>query len=766
MPRITQLVNPAVLTTFALLGVASAIASSDLDQATARDSRSTVREHLGLRVDLKVREAGRVDGPLAIPAIVREDLPEAIPGVREFTGDVVARPRQDLAPRDRAAALDLLGDRVRRHVVETDEFIVEAARGPEVVGEAERDMIATLLLSGLFQYAEPDWMLFPVGEPDDPRFAEQWHHVMVESPAAWDVLVGCDEVIVAVTDTGIVDHEDLGNRVPGYNAVSDLAEADGGDLSDIHGHGTHVAGCAAATGNNGVGVAGMGWTLKVMPIRVSEAGNGGASMSNLLEGSRWAIENGAKITSASYSGIGAESIETTGEYIRGLDGSLMWAAGNSGTNHAAWDFEHVIVVGASNANDDPAGFSGRGRGVDLFAPGVGILSSTSNGGYAAYSGTSMATPVANGALAMIRCANPDLDAAHAEAILLHSCDWWDGYAETEMWGHGRLNLRRAVEFALAAASPQAPVANDDFFPGLTVAPVVADVLSNDYDLNMDPLEIESWDATTSLGDAVLWNDELGMLEVVPAAGAAEGPRTFFYTIVEPNSGETASAVATVDLALPRAAVVVEGSSPGLFCEYYELSAPEVLPDFDALVAYASEVVPQVDFESTGEEFAGSGRADEVGAVYTGWVDVPEAGLWTLITVSDDGSKLWIGDELVVDNDGLHGMRTRSGAIALAAGLHPMRLEFFENGGGAGLRLRWSGPNVGTQAIPAERLAHGGEVVVSPDLDGNGMVNGADLAILLGAWGDCGDCGSCPADFDGDCVVGGADLAVLLGAWGG
>jgi len=218
--------------------------------------------------------------------------------------------------------------------------------------------------------------------------------------------------------------------------------------------------------------------------------------------------------------------------------------------------------------------------------------------------------------------------------------------------------------------------------------------------------------------------------------------------------------------LPRAAVVVEDSSPGLFCEYYELSAPEVLPDFDALVAYASEVVPQVDFESTGEEFAGSGRADEVGAVYTGWLDVPEAGLWTLITVSDDGSKLWIGDELVVDNDGLHGMRTRSGDIALAAGLHPMRLEFFENGGGAGLRLRWSGPNVGTQAIPAERLAHGGEVVVSPDLDGNGMVNGADLAILLGAWGDCGDCGSCPADLDGDCVVGGADLAVLLGAWGG
>jgi hypothetical protein len=762
MLRTASLAAPAVLTTFALVGVASAIASSDSNRATARGSRTTAREHAGIQVAPAV---GDLRGAMKGPGVDHGRELEAVPGIREFTGDVIVRPRRDLTPQDRDAALALLGDRPRRHVVETDEFIVEAARGPEMAGEPERTLIETLLASGLFQYAEPDWMLFPVGEPDDPRFAEQWHHFMVESPAAWDVLVGCEEVILAVTDTGIVDHEDLGNRVPGYNAVSDLAEVDGGDLSDIHGHGTHVAGCAAAVGDNGVGVSGMGWSLKVMPIRVSEADNGGASMSNLLEGSRWAIENGAKITSASYSGIGAESIETTGEYIRDLDGSLMWAAGNSGTNHASWDFEHVVVVGASNPNDNPAGFSSRGRGVDLFAPGVSILSSTSNGGYAAYSGTSMATPVANGALAMIRCANPDLDAPHAEAILLHSCDWWGGYAETETFGFGRLNLRRAVEFALAAASPQAPVANDDFFAGLTVAINPVDVLSNDYDLNMDPLEIDSWDATTSLGDAVVLNGESGMLEVVPEAGAAGGERTFTYTIIEPSSGETATAVVTVDLSTPRPAVVVDGSSPGLFCEYYELSAPQELPDFADLEPYASEIVPQVDFESTGGEYAGSGRADEVGAVYTGWLEVPEAGLWSLITVSDDGSKLWIGDELVVDNDGLHGMRTRSGDIALAAGRHPMRLEFFENGGGAGLHLRWSGPNVGTQAIPAERLAHGGTIAVSPDLDGNGTVNGADLAILLGAWGDCVGCSSCSADLDGDCVVGGADLAVLLAAWG-
>ncbi len=707
---------------------------------------------------------GGVPGERRPAANVRD---EAVASVREFSGDLIVRPRQDLSPRQRAEAMRLLGDRVRRHVIETDEFVVQAARGPEPAGPPERILIASLDASGLFQYAEPDWLVFPIGEPNDPQFGDQWHHAMVESVAAWDLTAGCTEVIIAVADTGIVAHEDLPSREPGYNAVSDLAEVDGGDLTDIHGHGTHVIGCAAAAGDNGVGVAGMGWNLRAMPIRVSEAGNGGASMSNLLEGARWAIENGAKVVSASYSGIGAESIETTGEYIRSLDGTLMWAAGNSGTIHSGWDFENVIVVGASSPADVAAGFSSRGRGVDLFAPGVGILSTTRDGGYQAWSGTSMATPVANGALAMIRCANPGLDAAHAEAILLHSCDWWDGYAETEMWGFGRLNLRRALEFAEAASTPQPPIANDDLAEGVTTAAVSIDILSNDYDLNMDPLAIASWDATTSLGDSVVEVGVGGMLSVVPALGAAAGPRTFGYTIIEPISGQTASATATILLSTPRASIAVEGATPGLLCRYYELSAPEVLPDFEAIVPYADEVVPMVDFDSTNAEFAGSGRADEVGAVYTGWIEVPEDGLWTIATVSDDGSRLWIGEDLVVDNDGLHGMQTRFGTRALAAGRHPMRLEFFENGGGAGLRLRWSGPNISTQAIPAWALSHGGMPIELPgDLDGDGVVTGADLAILLSAWGPCGDCAKCPADLDGDCTVGGADLSIQLANWGG
>jgi len=686
-----------------------------------------------------------------------------IAGEQEFTGELIVRPRQDLSPADRRQALKRIGAFPHRRNDRTDEFVLSVGVGPVAPGHAENAVAANLLASGLFQYACPNWILYPTVIPDDPRYAEQWHHPMMESPAAWDIhrAEGKAEIIVAVTDTGIVPHADLPHRVPGFNSVSDLPEAEGGDLTDINGHGTHVAGCAAAAGNNGVGVAGMGWRLRVMPIRVSEAGNGGATFENLLQAVQWAAENGAKVVSTSYSGIGFAPIETMGQYVRSLDASMLWAAGNSATDHAGWDFEHVLVVGASNQSDQRAGFSSFGRGVDLFAPGVSILSTTRDGGYGFASGTSMATPVANGALAMIRSANPLLTAAHAEHVLFHSCDFWDAEPNSEMFGWGRINLRRAVERAIDALVPQPPVARNDRVRAVAGGSAKVDVLANDYDPNMDALEIIAFDAATSSGAPVSLvkgvdgaRDTLVVANVGPA-----GTQSFSYTIVEPLSGQTSTATAFIDATLARRADNPLDAEPGLFTRYYALTAPTQLPDFGALAAYASEVVENINFPSTGGEFAGSGRADDVGAVYTGWIDIPASGFWTLGLTSDDGSKLWIGDDLVVDNDGLHGMVTVRGTRALAAGKHALRVEFFEAGGGAGLILAWSGPEQSTTAVPASRLWFGGSVEPA-DLTGDGVVDAADLAALLAAWGDIGS----PADIDGNGMVGASDLAALLARW--
>jgi hypothetical protein len=204
-----------------------------------------------------------------------------------------------------------------------------------------------------------------------------------------------------------------------------------------------------------------------------------------------------------------------------------------------------------------------------------------------------------------------------------------------------------------------------------------------------------------------------------------------------------------------------GATPQLSVAYYALPVLSALPDFTALTPYMSGLAPSINYASTGGNFATSGRADDVGAVHTGWIEVPESGTWTFFLNSDDGSRLKIGSATVVNNDGLHGMVEASGSIALAAGRHAFRVEFFERGGGAGLIASWQGPGVAKSVIPAARLFHGGADLPA-DIDNNGTVNASDLATLLGNWGGSGG----PADLNRDGQVDGGDLAALLNAWTG
>jgi len=686
-------------------------------------------------------------------------------GEREFSGELIVRPLQTLDAASRAAAVKRLAAWPARRNDRTDEWVIVVGAGPMVPGTAENAVAAELMATGLFQYACPNWTVYPCTEPNDPRFVEQWHHPMMQSAAAWDLhrADAAGGVIIAVTDTGIVTHEDLLNRVPGFNSASDLAEADGGVMDDINGHGTHVAGCAAAAGNNGVGVVGMGWNFRIMPIRVSEASSGGASYENLLQGVQWAAEHGAKVISTSYSGIGYDPIETTGQYVRSLGASMLWAAGNSATDHAGWDFPSVLVIGASNQSDQRASFSSFGRGVDLFAPGASILSSIRDGTYGFASGTSMATPVANGALALIRSANPALTVAHAEHVLMHSCDVWGGTVNGEEFGWGRINLLRAVEQARSALLPAPPVARADRVRAIAGQPTTVDVLANDFDPNMDPLRIEAFDAVTSTGRAVRLVPGTGSARdvlVIDDVGPAAGNQTLVYTMIEPVSGATSSEQVTIEVAVARPAVVVQGDQPGLDAAWYELTAPASLPDYSTLTPYGTAVVERINYASSIETFAGSGREDNVGATFNGWIKIPTNGYWTLGLTSDDGSRLWIDDDLVVNNDGLHGMLTVRGTRPLAAGKHRLRVEFFEAGGGAGLIMAWSGPGTSTTAIPSSALTHGGGFVPG-DLDGDGVVNGTDLGVLLSAWGACA---GCVADLNDDGIVDGQDLGIVLSAW--
>lgn len=356
------------------------------------------------------------------------------PGVREFTGVMTVRPLPvgsleriyggdaDMAFRAHERAHELL--RTEYAVVST-----VAATGEVRIavpgGETESSVAEVLLSTGLFAYAEPDWRLFPLNLPNDPQLGNQWHHPVIDSAEAWAFETGTPDIITAYVDTGFdQDHPDLETQyVLGYNSADRVAQADGGRIEDINGHGTAVAGTGAARGDNGEGVSGVGWNLGVMPIRTTNSSGGGASLSNILAGARWAIDNGARIASCSYSGVDAQSINASGEYIWDRGGLLVYAAGNDDRNLVGFDHEFAIVVGATQPNDSKSGFSAFGRGVDVFAPGSSIRTTRNGGGYTSVSGTSFATPMVNGLLGLIWSVDPDnLTNEAVQQVLFASAD--------------------------------------------------------------------------------------------------------------------------------------------------------------------------------------------------------------------------------------------------------------------------------------------------------------------------------------------------------
>jgi hypothetical protein len=311
----------------------------------------------------------------------------------------------------------------------------------------------------------------------------------------------------------------------------------------------------------------------------------------------------------------------------------------------------------------------------------------------------------------------------------------------------------------------APVPVLDTATAFATVPVTIDVLANDLEFNCEALQIASVTNPTANGGTVTRSIGSGpggrdQLVYTMPNGSFSGSDTAIYRIRDASGQELPSNVAMTVTAV-RTPENPVGAQPQLDVAYYTLNAPSVLPNFSTLTPYATATAASINYPSTTGNFASSGRADNLGAVFQGWVDVPTTGVWTLFLSSDDGSRCFVGNTLVVNNDGLHGMVEASGTIALAAGRHAFRVEFFERTGGAGLIASWQGPGVAKAVIPNTALSRGG-VDTASDLDNNGNVNAADLAILLAAWDSSGG----PADINRDGAVNGADLAILLSEWAG
>ncbi len=264
-------------------------------------------------------------------------------------------------------------------------------------------------------------------------------------------------VRLAILDSGIAtSHREFAGRI-----VACKTEVAGTTTcEDDQGHGTHVAGIAGAQGIDG-GAKGVAPSVLLMSDKVLDS-SGSGSLSQTIAGIDWAVANDAQIISMSLSTSPADSEGTTrncdtvhpslttainNAVAAGV--TVVAGAGNSGASGlgAPGCISSVIAVGAVDSTDTVAGWSGRGAALQdhgVAAPGVGIYSAYLNGGYTTFSGTSMATPMVSGTIALMLSKNPNLTPSSIHSILFSNSDCVSGTCPNTNIGYGRVNTLKAV----------------------------------------------------------------------------------------------------------------------------------------------------------------------------------------------------------------------------------------------------------------------------------------------------------------------------------
>lgn len=290
-----------------------------------------------------------------------------------------------------------------------------------------------------------DYARSATAAPNDPGYAygDQSYLDTVRLPQAWDRTKGSTSQVVAVVDSGVdIDHPDLkGRTVAGYNAITP-----GYAPADDNGHGTMVAGIAAANTNNAVGVAGAAWTARVMPVKVLDAAGLGYD-SDIAEGVVWAADHGARIINLSLGGPeDGPVLRDAVRYATGKGAVVVVAAGNDGDGRAQYPaaYPEVVAVGATDATGRLTDFSSYGDWIDVAAPGAGIVSTGPGGDYYVGDGTSFAAPIVSGTVALVRTLHPALTPAQVLSRLRSTARDAGPRGIDPYYGYGVLDAYAAV----------------------------------------------------------------------------------------------------------------------------------------------------------------------------------------------------------------------------------------------------------------------------------------------------------------------------------
>lgn len=298
-------------------------------------------------------------------------------------------------------------------------------------------------------YAEFDYVLKPLTTPNDPKMINQWGlndpgSYGINAPQAWSVFTGDPNFVIADIDTGMqLDHLDLAanlyhnpNEIPG-NGIDDdnngfVDDVNGWDFydndndpSDTHGHGTHTAGIIGAVGNNGIGVTGVNWACKLMPLRF--IGPNGGYNSDAIRALEYAVGMGVKISNNSWGGDAYDqSLADAIEAAKNAGHIFVAAAGNSASDNntapmypASYANDNIISVAAIDSTGSLAYYSNFGSTtVDIAAPGDQIYSTYIGNTLTYLSGTSMAAPHVAGVAALLWASHPEMTWQQVKARIL------------------------------------------------------------------------------------------------------------------------------------------------------------------------------------------------------------------------------------------------------------------------------------------------------------------------------------------------------------
>ncbi len=393
------------------------------------------------------------------PAILRaSSLPNrpeadetALQGALASIRTVRLEPALRSLPRDAALASRHRLDRYVRVV------LPKTSRGSDALNAMK--ILRGLEFANLIETAEVEPLGGTAGVPNDADFGKQYGmnntgqlvqgsmgvpDADVDAPETWSNVTG-QPVVIACLDAGIDNHVELAGRIlPGWNAIDGIPE-----WGAVCGsHGTHVAGIAAATGNNLVGIAGMNWNALILPIKVVDSCSG--TETSVADGLIFAINADVRLINMSLQYYTGSSILKDAVTAAADAGIVMVAASGNNNAQVAYPakWNSCIAVAATTNTDKKWSGSNPGPQVDMAAPGADIYSCTGMAGYAYKSGTSFAAPHVSGCASLIMGINPSLTRDQVRTLLMNSLDDVEIPGFDELTGFGRLNASKAIDGAV------------------------------------------------------------------------------------------------------------------------------------------------------------------------------------------------------------------------------------------------------------------------------------------------------------------------------